>query len=377
MSLESQILSLQSGLIDSLAAAVGSFGLGTSPDHPNEKPAPSVPLFDFLRVASSSGLRQYTQDIAEEGLVSARLGDGADYVVDKVKSEDGQVVVVKHVKATALLDSAAQGSSREDSSRIRKVLHEIKIATHPALKGNANILQMMGFGWELSADSLTTPFLVVEYAEHGTLRNYLRKSQHTMSEETKLDLAFDAARGLRALHDNRIAHGDLKLENALVVSTASEHPTLKITDFGLSVVLEDESKLYEYWGTLCYRPPEVHQQTGDSLAAGLIAGSSYRACDIYTYGLLLLEILIDGQRYLELVSEQGQLEERFAALQCLLHVANGENTVRPALKCIVERCLQLEAEGRPRIEEIISQLGDIKKSVQYTPAMNRVELTIQ
>src|SRR4051812_46827146 len=108
MSLVSQIISSQSGL-HSLEAAVSNFGIGISSGEPTERPAPSVPLFDFLRVASASGLQQYAQDIAEEGLVSARLGDGADYVVDKVRSPDGVVVVVKHVKATLMLDDTAGG----------------------------------------------------------------------------------------------------------------------------------------------------------------------------------------------------------------------------------------------------------------------------
>ena len=206
---------------------------------------------------------------------------------------------------------------------------------------------------------------MVEYAEHGTLRNYLQKSPHVVSIQTKLSLAFDAAGALQALHTHRIAHGDLKLENALV-STAPEDPTLKITDFGLSVVLYDDEKSYEYWGTQRYRPPEVYQQTGDSPTAGLIAGSRYRACDIYTYGLLLLEILIDGEPYLEHVGEQGQIEGQSEALRCLSSVIDVDDVALPTLRIIVERCLHIEAEARPRIEEIIFQLEDINQSVRCT-----------
>nr|KMM67530.1 hypothetical protein CPAG_03864 [Coccidioides posadasii RMSCC 3488] len=359
MSLGSQILSFRSNLADSLSIVQSNCGLGASSD-PVEKITKPVPLFDFLRVASASGLRQYAQDFAEQGLMSARLGNGADYIVDKVKSRDGQIVVVKHVKAIASLDIGVTRPSSDESSQIRKVLREIKIATHPALKENANILQMKGFGWELAEGSLAIPFLVVEYAEHGTLRSYLQNNRGSVGVEAKLDLAFGAAKGLQALHSNRIAHGDLKLENALVVSSASEHAALKITDFGLSVVLEDDAGLYEYLGTLCYRPPEVCQQAGDSSAAGLITGSSYRACDIYTYGLLLLEILINGERYFGLAGQQVQLEERSAALQCLLQVADQNSVVLATIKSMVESCLHAEAGERPQIQEIVSRFGDVK-----------------
>ncbi|KAF3491800.1 kinase domain-containing protein [Arthroderma uncinatum] len=358
MSIGAPILSSRSGLVDSLATALRDYGIGSSPDGPPEEPVPAIPLFDFLRIASESGLHQYPGDIAEQGLLAARIGEGLDYVVDKVKDLEGRVVVVKHVKTTASPDTGFQS---EDSSRIRKVLHEIKIATHPALKRSTNILQMKGFGWELAEDGLAIPFLVVEYAEHGTLRSYLQRS--TVSMETKFDMAFDAARGLQALHAHRIAHGDLKPENALVVSTTPQHLTLKITDFGFSVILKDDQTHYEYWGTPHYRPPEVYRQTGDSETAGLIPGSGYRACDIYTYGLLLLELLIDGEKYITRAKNQGRLGDRDSALLCLLQVMDIECDVLPPLKNIVERCLLMDPEERPQIREIISQLEDIRREV--------------
>jgi serine/threonine protein kinase len=308
-------------------------------------------------------LRQYAQDIAEEGLIAARLGDGADYVVDKVKSPNGEIVVVKHVKATLSPDGAAGDSDIEDSSRIRKVLHEIKIATHPVLRENANILRMMGFGWEMSESSLTTPFLVVEYAEHGTLRNYLQKIPQSVSMETKLSLAFDAAKGLRSLHAQHIAHGDLKLENALV-TIAPKDPTLKITDFGLSVVINDDETSYQYWGTQRYRPPEVYQQIGDSDTAGWIAGSKYRACDVYTYGLLVLEILIDGEQYLEHMGEAGQIDEQSQALRCLSSVSDSDDVTLTTLKSIAQKCLHIDVEARPRIEKVVSEFEGANQSVR-------------
>jgi serine/threonine protein kinase len=362
MSLVSQIFSLQLGL-DSLGSSVKNHGTDTSSGKHPEKPAPSLPLFDFLQVASASGLRQFTQDVAEEGLVAARLGDGADYVVDKVKSPNGEIFVVKHVKDTLSLYGAAGDSDIKDTSRIHKVLHEIKIATHPVVRENANILRMMGFGWEMSESSLTTPFLVVEYAEHGTLRNYLQKVRLFVSTETKLSLAFDAVKGLRSLHAHHIAHGDLKLENTLVTTTPKD-PTLKITDFGLSVVIDDDQTSYQYWGTQRYQPPEVYQQTGHSETAGWIAGSKYRACDIYTYGLLVLEILIDGEQYLEHLSEAGQIDEQSQALRCLSGVFDSDDVALTTLKSIAQMCLHIDVEARPPIEEVVSQFEGVTQSVR-------------
>ena len=354
-------LSLQS--LDSLVSAISNFGAGVSSAGPTERQFPLVQFFEFLRVASTSGLKQYPSEITEEGLAVAKLGDGTDYIVHKVRISDGDVVVVKHAKATLQLDGTEGSSESGNRSRLRKVLHEIKIATHPMLRKDRNILQMKGFGWELAESSLTTPFIVVEYAEHGTLRDYLQRT--AVNKETKLSLAFDLARALQVLHTQCIAHGDLKLENALV-SIVPQDPTLRLTDFGLSVVLNDEERLYEYWGTQQYRPPEVYQQIGDSPTAGLVVGSKYRACDIYAYGLVVLEVLIDGKRYAEFASEQGEIEERDKALKCLSGMSDTNVTALNTLRTLAEKCLNIEVEARPPIKGIVSQLDRLNKSVRCT-----------
>lgn len=362
MSSKSSLTSLPSTL-GGFVSNVTQLSFRSSSATLSKKSTPFLPLFDFVQVASASGLKQYTQEIAEEGLIAARLGDGADYVVDKVRNTGGEIVVVKHVKATLTIGTTEHKVGSEEESRIRKVLHEIKIATHPAVKKNVNILHIKGFGWELAEGSLTTPFIVVEYAEYGTLRDYLRKGSHAVTIETRYELALDAARGVQTLHAHRIAHGDLKLENALI-SAIPRNPTLKITDFGLSIFLDSDEKSYEYWGTERYRPPEVAEQTGGSETAGLIAGSRYRACDIYTYGLLVLEILIDGEQYFDGAGEQIGIEEGSEPLQRLLKADSESNHIILVLKRIVEECLQVEAEARPRIDEIISQLGGSERLVE-------------
>jgi serine/threonine protein kinase len=350
----------QRSTLASLVSRVSQLGTSSTSGALGEKSSLSFPLFDFVQVASASGLKQYPPDIAEEGLVLASLGDGADYVVDKVRNTDGDIVVVKHVKATFAI-GPAEPRGNEDS-RIRKVLHEIKIATNPALKKSVNILQTKGFGWELGEESLTTPFVVVEYAEYGTLRDYLRKGSNPICIETKYELALDAAKGIQTLHAHHIAHGDLKLENALITSTP-RNPTLKISDFGHSVVLEDDRKSYQYWGTEKYRPPEVTEQTGGSDTAGFIAGSQYRACDTYAYGLLVLELLIDGEQYFEGTVDLSQGEERFEPQQRLSTVDSESNTTISTLKHVAEECLLVEADGRPQMVEIVSQLGSVERLV--------------
>ena len=50
-------------------------------------------------------------------------------------------------------------------------------------------------------------------------------------------LCLDIARGLSALHQAGLVHGDLKAENVLVCSSPSRRYLAKISDFGFSVMV--------------------------------------------------------------------------------------------------------------------------------------------
>ncbi|KAH9015372.1 kinase-like domain-containing protein, partial [Lactarius hengduanensis] len=65
--------------------------------------------------------------------------------------------------------------------------------------------------------------------------------------------------GVAFLHEHKVAHLDLKPENALVHgSPGSPSPRLSIIDFGLSVFAESEETLVEgYRGTPSWVAPEV------------------------------------------------------------------------------------------------------------------------
>ncbi|HUY79959.1 MAG TPA: serine/threonine-protein kinase [Ktedonobacterales bacterium] len=101
----------------------------------------------------------------------------------------------------------------------------------------------------LTAQSVTLingqPFLVLDYAEHGSLRDLfatLRRRKEWLPPLTALILAQNIASGLVALHTPDLAflrpqplvHRDLKPENILIATDGYA----KITDFGIAKVFE-------------------------------------------------------------------------------------------------------------------------------------------
>ncbi|CAG8765632.1 7286_t:CDS:2, partial [Gigaspora rosea] len=98
----------------------------------------------------------------------------------------------------------------------------------------------------------------MEYAEYGNLQNYLSKTQYEW--EQKAEWAIDISRGLITCHEYGIPHLNMKTKNIFVDYAL----TLKFADFGLS-----------------YMRPILNIECTDK--------------DIYSYGLVVWEILMNGK----------------------------------------------------------------------------------
>lgn len=171
-----------------------------------------------------------------------------------------------------------------------------------------NVLNLIGYGWDIFSSGYI-PFLITEYADAGSLRQFMR--QHEVSIHEKLVLCRDVLEGLQALHNCGIAHGDMKLDNILAVpwhpdtairktavdSKVRSHRTKAcVSDFGHALHLipgnEDVAGWERYGGTLAYNAPEV-SATDERLEKSL----DFRKCDIWSLGLLCWEVLRDGQEF--------------------------------------------------------------------------------
>ncbi len=120
-------------------------------------------------------------------------------------------------------------------------------------------------------------YLAMEYVAGHSLREILDKP---LTGEKVFHYFRQILSGLAAAHDLGVIHRDLKPANILIESTTD---TVKLADFGLARIIEDETSLTqsgEMLGTIEYMAPE--------LARG---GGAGRQSDLYAAGVILYRML--------------------------------------------------------------------------------------
>lgn len=200
-------------------------------------------LESLLRTVQQLKLKKlHTEEIEKTRFIAA----GETFSVSECKYE-GKVVAIKRIRMSSTEDEAHRLHLQR---RLQSVLREILIMCHSPLAHNPNIVSLLGYGWDVEEQRLS-PFISVEFASGGSLRNHLRDQPQSI--RNKLILMGDVGAGLISLHKCGIIHGDLKLDNVNVFPSI-DRPSLsiaKVSDFGHSILISSsEKKEAKYYGTV-------------------------------------------------------------------------------------------------------------------------------
>jgi Protein kinase domain len=255
---------------------------------------------------------------------AAVVGDGTSYTVerwtleaspeessssDEVKSKS-TVVAVKRLNIFKTLRS---GGSEMDSVTLQysigTVLKELRILTHPPLQHHRNIAALLGYrsefipitaSWQQQQEQQRSVdiALVAEFARYGTLADFVAQ-RGDLDLLAKARFMHDIASGLAALHECGIAHGDVKLENALVFEDPFRGYIAKLSDFGHALVDLDEQQQW-YLGTPLLNAPEIRPRGSSSAAPArtLMRATGFFKCDMFSYGVLAWELILDAARFI-------------------------------------------------------------------------------
>jgi len=148
-----------------------------------------------------------------------------------------------------------------DVERVTREIFILKLIRHP------NIIQLY--------EIIETPknlFFIMEHCSNGELFDYI-VAQGRLEEKQACKFLGQILSGVEYIHKLNFVHRDLKPENLLL----DDNMNIKIVDFGLSNIFQDQEMLKTAWGSPCYAAPEM------------VAGKKYVPSwvDIWSSGIIL------------------------------------------------------------------------------------------
>ncbi|KAL3497129.1 kinase-like domain-containing protein [Aspergillus germanicus] len=172
--------------------------------------------------------------------VTGQIGKGAFAVVYKLATKQhGHVFACKELDKRRFMKNGVLDQKVDNEMRIMKDLK------HP------NIVQFIEH-----KEHDRWFYIIMEYVPCGELSAYLAVGK--LQEDMVQTIARQILHALRYLHKRKITHRDIKPDNILI---ASHDPLkVKLSDFGLSKVVQEETFLKTFCGTLLYCAPEVYPE---------------------------------------------------------------------------------------------------------------------
>nr|XP_004665436.1 ephrin type-A receptor 5 isoform X5 [Jaculus jaculus] len=185
--------------------------------------------------------------------------------------------------------------------------------------------------------------IVTEYMENGSLDTFLKKNDGQFTVIQLVGMLRGIAAGMKYLSDMGYVHRDLAARNILINSNL----VCKVSDFGLSRVLEDD-------------PEAAYTTRGGKIpirwtAPEAIAFRKFTsASDVWSYGIVMWEVVSYGERpYWEMTNQD-----------VIKAVEEGYRLPSPmdcpaALYQLMLDCWQKDRNSRPKFDELVNMLDKL------------------
>jgi serine/threonine-protein kinase len=197
-------------------------------------------------------------------LVESVLGEGGMATVYRAR----HTLVDREIAVKIMASRFARDASLKE--RFRREAKNAAALAHP------NIIEIYDYG---ETDD-GTAFLAMELLDGVTLSELIE--QGPMAPGLAATLGHQIAQGLARAHDFDVIHRDLKPDNVFVCNTGTDHPLVKLLDFGIARSMHDPrlTNQGELFGTPQYMAPER--------ITSIDAGPS---ADLYALGVMLFEMM--------------------------------------------------------------------------------------
>ncbi|KAL3532876.1 hypothetical protein ACH5RR_006397 [Cinchona calisaya] len=295
------------------------------------------------RIFTYKELHAATNGFSEDN----KLGEGGFGSVYWGKTSDGLQIAVKKLKA---MNSKAEMEFAVEVEVLGRVRHK-------------NLLGLRGY-----CVGTDQRLIVYDYMPNLSLLSHLHGQFATevqLDWKRRMKIALGSAEGLLYLHHEvspHIIHRDIKASNVLLDSNFEP----LVADFGFAKLIPEgvSHMTTRVKGTLGYLAPEY-----------AMWGKVSESCDVYSFGILLLE-LITGRKPIEklpggikrTITEWAEPLIAKAKFRDLvdpkLRLNFDENQLKQAIN-VAALCVQGESEKRPNMREVVSLLkgNDAKASI--------------
>ncbi|KAK6464291.1 kinase-like domain-containing protein [Scheffersomyces coipomensis] len=282
-------------------------------------------------------------------------------VINKKTCDDNYVAIktINRIDKTRLITKAYLSQT----TKIKREIQIMKECNHP------NVVKLYQVIDDLKYDKI---LLILEYCKFGEIdwkrySHYYEKYQNHMNNRNPLTInkiLRDVINGLEYLHDyKKIIHRDLKPSNLLINSDN----TIKISDFGVSLILEnnanDEKELGKTMGTPAFFAPELCQFVGNRYS--MITNVNHHAnkikidgrIDIWSLGITLYCLMFNdlpfsGSNEYELFQNIVKDELRFPKIIKNSRTTEDDIQELAHLKDLIKKLLIKDPDSRITIEKI-------------------------
>ena len=242
------------------------------------------------------------------------------------------------------------------------IVYFVQITLHHKLGvNNTTITKLYG----ITQDPETKNYIMVlDYAENGSLRNYLDTNYDKLSWEMKFPNLWFIVHGLNNIHEKELIHRDLHIGNILSFS----YTTTRITDMGLCKPADynklENTNNNKIYGVLPYIAPEI------------LRGQNYtKAADVYSFGIIMYEVFSGLPPYHD-VSHDKNLAMKI----CLGFRPRFNIKVPQLIVHLIKSCLDANPLNRPTAKEVydilyswywnFNQQIELKKQIKEAEEIN-------
>lgn len=173
--------------------------------------------------------------------VVGRIGKGAFATVFQLATKsEGQLYAAKELEKRKFIKNGVLDRKLDNEMQIMKSVNHRHIVQYVEYQDHANHM-----------------YIIMEFVPGGDLQDYL-STYGALPEALARTMAFQVLDALAYLHKKKITHRDIKPDNILLANLDPSDFTVKLSDFGLSKVVQDnDTFLKTFCGTLLYCAPEV------------------------------------------------------------------------------------------------------------------------